>query len=107
MLRAAFLLADAGVDVIAWNGTSGAWRGLDADSALCKAITDGTGVQATTSTLAQIEAFNAFQVHNYALAVPYLESVTRAMDAVVEALGAEPDKWLNEAARQTLERSDW
>src|ERR1700694_5258641 len=51
MLRAALLLADAGMDVIAWNGTSAAWRGLETDYALCEAITRRTGAQATTSTL--------------------------------------------------------
>ena len=79
MLQAALLLADAGMDVIAWNGTSGAWRGLETDYALCRAITERTGAQATTSTLALIEAFNAYDVRKYALAAPYLESVTRAI----------------------------
>ena len=50
MLRAATLLADAGMNAIAWNGTSGAWRGLDADYELCEAITRDTEVPATTST---------------------------------------------------------
>ena len=31
MTEAARLLADARVDVIAWNGTSGAWKGLQTD----------------------------------------------------------------------------
>ncbi len=87
MLRAATLLADAGMDAIAWNGTSGAWRGLDTDYELCEAITRETGVPATTSTLAQIESFKAYGVKNYALAVPYLESVTNAIIPTYEQAG--------------------
>lgn len=34
MLDAARLLADAHVDVIAWNGTSGSWRGVGGDRTL-------------------------------------------------------------------------
>jgi maleate isomerase len=93
MLTAALLLADAGVDVIAWNGTSGAWRGLDADLALCRAIAHCTGVQATTSTLAQIEAFKAFGVQTYALAVPYLETVTRAILPTYAGAGFQCSGW--------------
>jgi maleate isomerase len=75
MLGAARLLADALVDVICWNGTSGAWRGIAADQEICAAITAETGIPATTGTLAQIEAFRAHGIQKYALAVPYLEEV--------------------------------
>jgi metal-responsive CopG/Arc/MetJ family transcriptional regulator len=34
-------------------------------------------------------------------------AVTRALDEVVVELGGEPDAWLDEAARRTLERSEW
>lgn len=79
MVQAARLLADAGMDAIAWNGTSGAWRGLDADAALCAAIERETGVPATTATLAQFEAFRLHGIRRYALATPYLEEVNRAI----------------------------
>jgi maleate isomerase len=85
MLTAARLLADAKMDVICWNGTSGAWKGLAADEAICAAITQETGIPATTGTLAQIEAFRAHGVSRYALAVPYLADVR---DAIVEVYGA-------------------
>src|ERR1700704_3231814 len=49
ILEAARLLADARVDVIAWNGTSSGWLGFDADRALCERITAETGVPACTS----------------------------------------------------------
>ena len=37
-LDAARLLADARMDAIAWNGTSAAWMGFEADDRLCAAI---------------------------------------------------------------------
>lgn len=39
VLQAARLLADARVDVIAWNGTSAGWLGFDSDERLCESIT--------------------------------------------------------------------
>jgi maleate isomerase len=45
------LLADAMVDAICWNGTSGAWLGLGVDRALCEAVTVRTGIPATIATL--------------------------------------------------------
>ena len=93
MLQAALLLADAGMDVIAWNGTSGGWCGLETDYALCEAITSRTGAQATTSTLALIEAFKTYDVRNYALAVPYLESITRAIISTYAGVGFNCTSW--------------
>lgn len=75
-LGAASLLADARVDVIAWNGTSGSWMGLDWERELCKAIEAETGVPATGSTLAFFDAFAKFGVKRYSLAVPYVEDHT-------------------------------
>jgi predicted transcriptional regulator len=34
-------------------------------------------------------------------------SLTRAMDEALAEIEPEPDPWLAEAGRQTLERSDW
>ena len=53
---AAELLADARVEAICWNGTSGAWLGLDVDRALCGAVTARTGVPAATAPSALFEA---------------------------------------------------
>ena len=75
LLAAAALLADARADVIAWNGTSGGWLGLEADRRLCAAITEATGVPATTSTLALIESFRARSFGRYALVTPYLDEI--------------------------------
>jgi maleate isomerase len=79
LVHAAQLLADAGMDVIAWNGTSGAWHGLDADRELCAAIVKQTGIPSTTATLAQLKAFAELGVRRYGLAVPYLASVRDAI----------------------------
>jgi maleate isomerase len=76
MLAAARLLADARVHAIVWNGTSGAWLGLDVDRTLCRRIQEDTGIPATTASLAQVEAFRRYQVTRYALAVPYTAPVT-------------------------------
>lgn len=87
MLTAARLLADAGMDAIVWNGTAGAWLGLEVDQALCAAITAETGAPATTSTLAQVAAFKAYGIRRYALAVPYLANVSAAIQATYAAAG--------------------
>jgi maleate isomerase len=94
MLSAARLLADAKVDVICWNGTSGAWKGVAADLAICDAIRAETGIPATTGTLAQLEAFRAHGITRYALAVPYLEDVR---DAIVRVYGGEGFACVNSA----------
>ncbi|WP_067679562.1 GAF domain-containing protein [Nocardia miyunensis] len=76
MLAAARLLADAQVDVIVWNGTAGSWLGVDHDLALVAAIEKETGIRATTSTLALLDACRAFGVTRLGLAVPYTTDVT-------------------------------
>jgi maleate isomerase len=76
MLAAARLLADSAVDVIAWNGTAGSWLGVDHDLELCAAIEKSTGIPATTSTLALLDAFRAYGVTRLGLAVPYTADVT-------------------------------
>ncbi len=75
VLEAARLLADARVDVIAWNGTSAGWLGLDADERLCERITADTGIRATTSTLALKEILLKSGRTAYGLVTPYLEAV--------------------------------
>jgi maleate isomerase len=79
LVDAARLLADARMDVIAWNGTSGAWRGIADDQDMCDAITAATGTPATTSTIAQVNAFRALGVNRYSLAVPYVDDIRQAI----------------------------
>lgn len=86
MLKAARLLADAGVDSIIWNGTSASWLGLEMDRQLCAAITDATGVKAGTSTLALFDALHLYDVNRIGLVVPYTDDVT---DQIVKVYGSE------------------
>jgi maleate isomerase len=89
IVEAAQLLADARMDVIAWNGTSGAWRGIADDRVMCDAITAATGTPATTSTLAQIAAFRAFCIRRYSLAVPYVDDIREAIVKTYASAGFE------------------
>ncbi|MBE9078918.1 aspartate/glutamate racemase family protein [Romeria aff. gracilis LEGE 07310] len=75
LLQAAELLADAQVDVIAWNGTSSGWLGFEADIQLCEAITQATGIPATTSVLALLEIFRDRNLSQIGLVTPYLTAV--------------------------------
>jgi maleate isomerase len=81
MLEAARLLADARVSVVAWGGTSGSWLGIARDRELCRELEDELGVPATTSTLALLDAFEAYGIRHYGLAVPYTVDVA---DRIVE-----------------------
>ncbi|WP_423182801.1 maleate cis-trans isomerase family protein [Arthrobacter sp. NyZ413] len=86
MREAAGLLATADVDVIAWNGTSGSWLGAAHDEELVREITEATGIPATTSTLAYMDAFRTFGTERIGLFTPYTEDVN---NAVIEAYGRE------------------
>ena len=90
MLPAADLLADAKVDAIAWNGTSASWLGIGRDRSLCEAITERTGVPATTSTLACIDAALALGAKNVALVSPYTDDVQRRIAEVWASEGIAP-----------------
>lgn len=81
MVGAAKLLADAPLDAIVWNGTSASWRGLSNDEALCAAITEATGIKASTSTIAFYKAFREKGWKTVALAVPYTEDITKQIAA--------------------------
>jgi maleate isomerase len=89
MLAAARSLADARVHAICWNGTSGAWKGAASDRWICEAIQRETGIPATSATLAQLEAFRAFGITRYGLAVPYLDDVRQAIIRVYDEEGFE------------------
>lgn len=89
MLKAAELLVDAEVDVIAWNGTSGAWLGFDRDRELCRVISEKTGVPATTCMLATLEAFKANNVKKVHIIAPYLRDVMERIVAEYNKAGIE------------------
>ncbi len=75
ILQAAQLLADARVDVIAWNGTAAGCLGFDRDEALYAAITHDTGIPACTSVLALNELMTRNQQHRFGLVTPYTPDV--------------------------------
>ncbi len=87
MVDAAHLLADAKVDVIAWNGTSASWLGVETDRALCTAIQDATGIQATSTILALVDIFEATGVTTLGLVTPYIDDVQERIIANFAAAG--------------------
>ena len=89
ILAAARLLADARVDVIAWNGTSSGWLGFEADEALCHAITRETGIPSTTSVLALNEVMRATGATRFGLVTPYLHEVQARVVATYRRHGFE------------------
>jgi maleate isomerase len=96
MVSAASLLADAHVDVIVWNGTSGGWEGVERDREIVDAIEKETGIPATTGTLATIEALNALGVRRYGLVVPYIDEITAAIRSTFADSGLTCVAWTNE-----------
>jgi maleate isomerase len=89
MLEAAGLLADARVQAICWNGTSGAWLGLEQDRAVCDAITGATGIPAVTATMALMEALDLLGARRLGLVTPYLGTVQQAIVERWAAAGLE------------------
>ncbi|MBB5501288.1 aspartate/glutamate racemase family protein [Paraburkholderia sp. MM5384-R2] len=81
IIQAARLLADANVDVIAWNGTSSGWLGFESDHQLCREIEEATGIRATTSVLALNEILAATGVKKFGLVTPYLKEVQQKIVA--------------------------
>jgi maleate isomerase len=86
VVEAARLLADARVDSIVWSGTSGGWRGIADDQALCAQISAATGVPATTSTLALLAALRLLGTRRLGLVTPYPADMH---DAVARTLAGE------------------
>lgn len=91
MLAAASLLADARVDLLVWNGTSGSWLGLERDAALCARIENETGIRTTTSSRALMEAFERLNVKRLALVTPYTADVNERIAAEYERHGIHCD----------------
>ncbi len=87
MLEAARLLADARVDAICWNGTAGSWLGLAHDRTLCAAITQETGIPATSASLALHDLLDARGITRLGLVTPFQSDVQRAIIARYEAEG--------------------
>ncbi len=89
MLAAASLLADARVDAICWNGTSGSWLGLEADRALCRLITRETGIPTTSSVLVMVDAMQMAELRRVGLVTPYVAEVQTRIIATLAVEGFE------------------
>ncbi|EIE52954.1 Asp/Glu/hydantoin racemase [Salipiger aestuarii] len=87
ILDAAERLAEAHPHVIAWNGTSASWLGMDKDRALCAAITERTGVAATSTMLAYDGLMRGLGVRQLGLVTPYVGDIERRMIANYAAQG--------------------
>jgi maleate isomerase len=79
MLSAARLLAEAPLDAIAWNGTSGGWLGVAQDEAIVQAIEAATNIRATTTTLAMLDTYRRHGWKRIGIACPYTDDVLAAM----------------------------
>lgn len=89
ILQAAGLLADARLDLIAWNGTSASWLGFDTDKRLCAAITERTGIPATSAILSLNRLLDAMNVKRLGLVTPYTDDVQQKIIANYAAIGVE------------------
>ncbi|MGQ7846239.1 maleate cis-trans isomerase family protein [Granulosicoccus sp. 3-233] len=81
ILDAAERLAESNPHLIAWNGTSASWLGLDKDRALCAAITDRTGIPATSTMLAYDDLLRDLKVTRLGLVTPYLGEIQSRIEA--------------------------
>jgi hypothetical protein len=85
ILEASRLVADARVDVIAWNGTSSGWLGFEADVALCRCIEQETGVRCCTSVLALNEIMEKAAANVSAWSRPVSTTCTRPSSPTARA----------------------
>lgn len=75
ILAAAELLAHARCDVIAWNGTSASWLGLERDEELVRHIEQATGIRAVTCVLAYRTLVRRLGLRRIGLVSPYTSDV--------------------------------
>lgn len=89
ILEAASRLAEARPRLIAWNGTSASWLGLEKDRALCASIEAETGVRATSTVLAFDRILRAMKAARIGLVTPYLGEIQSRIIANYAAQGIE------------------
>ncbi|WP_250959602.1 aspartate/glutamate racemase family protein [Rhizobium sp. CG5] len=81
ILAAARLLADARVDVIAWNGTSAAWLGIDKDETLCARLAEECAAVATSAVISLMKILKTRDTRRIGLVTPYTPDVqSRVID---------------------------
>jgi maleate isomerase len=86
--RAALELASAEVDVILQAGTAIAFfRGFGHDTELCRRIVEVTGIKATTSLTAVVEALRALGIKKPAIATSYIADIDARLVDVLEKSG--------------------
>ena len=86
--EAASLLADAGVDIIAFNCTMGSLiKGTGYDEEIMERITRATGLPSTTTTTAVVAGLRALDIKKFVMVTPYLERMNQIEKAVLEKLG--------------------
>ena len=89
--RAIDELVTAEVDVIAYCCTvSGALRGIDEDREFCRDVERRTGVPATSTMLACVEALRHLGAERVVLTSPYVDSHNEHEAAYLRAAGVEP-----------------
>ncbi len=92
--RSAAGIATVRVGVITFACTSGSFVGGPGyDDKLIKIIEDETGVRATTTTSAVINALVSLNVSKIALATPYTDEITKLEVNFLQAAGFEVTNW--------------
>ena len=87
MLGAAHLLSHAKPDMIVWNGSKAGSIAVDLDRELCNRIRAETGIPATTSTLALVDALNARGARRIAIITPYTDTYQNKVVATFKREG--------------------
>ena len=84
------LLAHARVDAIAFGCTSGSFiKGIGYDKKVIEAIKNSTGIMATTTTTAVVEALKITGLKRLAVGAPYLDSIMDKLKDFLEKNGFE------------------
>lgn len=84
------LLSHAKVDAIAFGCTSGSFiQGMGYDKKVIEAIQNNTGIPATTTSTAIIEALNILNIKKLSVGAPYINSVMSKLKVFLENNGFE------------------
>lgn len=84
------LLAHARVDAIAFGCTSGSFiKGMGYDKRVIEAIKNSTGIMATTTTTAVVEALKITGLKRLSVGAPYLDSIMDKLKDLLEKNGFE------------------
>lgn len=85
-VAAARLLADAGVDRLAWAGTAASWLGFGRDERLVQDLERATGITATTSLLAINGELRSMNARRIGLVTPYVADLETRIIANYRAI---------------------